>query len=117
MANEIGTAGNHALLDCRGIAHGLDDPAQLERIMREAAEAARARVIAAHFHHFGEGQGVTGMLMLAESHISVHSWPEHGFAAFDIFMCGAADVERAIAVIRHAFADATIERRVIERGR
>jgi S-adenosylmethionine decarboxylase len=47
-------------------------------------------VLFSHFHAFGEGQGVTGVVLLAESHITIHTWPECGFAAADIFMCGSA---------------------------
>jgi hypothetical protein len=50
--------------------------------------AAGARILHGHFHTFGRRQGVTGVLLLAESHISIHTWPEAGFAAVDIFMCG-----------------------------
>lgn len=43
------------------------------------------------WHHFGEGHGYTGVVILAESHISVHTWPEKGYAAIDAFMCGNCD--------------------------
>ena len=99
--------GTHALIDVRG-ARRLDDPRHVEAILRWAAEAAGATILQAHFHHFGPEMGVTGVLMLAESHISIHTWPETGFAALDIFMCGAARIDAAIAVIDDAFAGAEI---------
>ncbi|UUZ57112.1 adenosylmethionine decarboxylase [Massilia sp. H-1] len=55
-----------------------------------------------HFHSFGAAQGVTGVLLLAESHISIHTWPEFGFAAADIFMCGDARPALALDVIERA---------------
>jgi S-adenosylmethionine decarboxylase len=67
-----------------------------------AAAAAGARVLHSHFHGFGEGMGVTGVVLLAESHISIHTWPEDGFAAVDIFMCGASRPDTALDVIRTA---------------
>jgi S-adenosylmethionine decarboxylase len=63
-----------------------------------------ARVLFSHFHAFGEGQGVTGVVLLAESHITIHTWPECGFAAADIFMCGSAQPELALALIKRLAA-------------
>ncbi|WP_439813574.1 adenosylmethionine decarboxylase [Zavarzinia sp. CC-PAN008] len=90
----------------------LDDPARIETMLVEAAAAARVRLLEVRLHHFGDGQGVTGVALLAESHISVHSWPERALAAVDIFVCGAhADPQAALEVIR-AHLDATILRRL-----
>lgn len=68
---------------------GLDDPAFIEQALREAAEAAQVTLLDLRLHHFGAAFGVTGVALLAESHISIHTWPEHGLAAIDIFTCGA----------------------------
>ena len=95
--------GTHLLADLSGIpAEKLGDCAQLETLLRTAAEAAGARVLFSHFHGFGAGLGVTGVVLLAESHITIHTWPECGFAAADIFMCGAAQPDLALAVIDRA---------------
>ena len=48
-----------------------------------------------HMHRFGKEQGISGMVVLAESHISLHTWPERGYIAFDIFMCGDTNPELA----------------------
>lgn len=95
--------GTHILLDQTG-GRFLDDPARLEAVLKDAASAAGATILGAHFHGFGEGAGVTGVVLLAESHISIHTWPELGFAAIDIFMCGAADAHRAAEVLRARLA-------------
>jgi len=96
-------SGQHLLADLSGIsAEKLSCCDALDALLREAAAAARARVLFSHFHAFGEGQGVTGVVLLAESHISIHTWPEHGFAAADIFMCGDAQPELALAIIESA---------------
>lgn len=92
--------GRHLLADLTGIAPGLlADPLQIEQILRQAARAGDATVLAGHFHHFGPQQGVTGVLLLMESHLSVHTWPEHGYAAIDIFMCGEAGADAALAAL------------------
>lgn len=96
-------AGEHWLLDLAGVEPTrLADPAGLEALLRAAAIAAGATAIGANFHHFGEGGGVTGVLLLRESHISIHSWPEHGFAALDIYMCGSCRPERAVDTLLEA---------------
>lgn len=92
--------GTHVLADLGGIAaEKLCSCESLDALLRAAAEAANARVLHSHFHGFGDGQGVTGVVLLAESHISIHTWPECGFAAADIFMCGDAQPELALAII------------------
>jgi S-adenosylmethionine decarboxylase len=97
--------GTHLLADMSGIAaERLTDCVQIEALLRDAAEAAGAQVLHSHFHGFGEGMGVTGVVLLAESHISIHTWPEDGFAAADIFMCGKTDPQRALAILRAALA-------------
>jgi S-adenosylmethionine decarboxylase len=94
-------AGLHVLADLNGIAaEKLSNCSELEALLRGAAEAAGAHVLFSHFHAFGEGQGVTGVVLLAESHITIHTWPECGFAAADIFMCGNAQPELALALIK-----------------
>ncbi|MEM7688928.1 MAG: adenosylmethionine decarboxylase [Pseudomonadota bacterium] len=110
----ITQVGTHALIDVRG-ARRLDEPDHVEAVLRRAAKAAGATVLQGHFHHFGPAMGVTGVLMLAESHISIHTWPETGFAALDIFMCGAARIDLAIGVIEKAFAGADIDVRKMAR--
>lgn len=96
-------SGTHVLADLSGItAEKLSDCGALEQLLRDAALAADARVLFSHFHAFGVGQGVTGVVLLAESHITIHTWPECGFAATDIFMCGSAQPELALAVIESA---------------
>ena len=109
--------GRHLLADLRGVAPGrLADVAAIEALLRAAADAAGATPVGGHFHPFGPGLGVTGVLLLQESHISIHTWPEHGFAAVDVFMCGAARPERAVEVIATALAAGAINLREIARG-
>lgn len=109
--------GLHLLADLRGIeAAKLTDAAWLEKLMREAASAAGAHILFCHLHSFGPQQGVTGVLLLAESHISIHTWPEYGFAAADIFMCGQAQPQLALEVLNAALQPASSQIQTIVRG-
>ncbi len=95
-------AGSHVLVDFWG-ASNLTEPELIEATLREAAEACGATVLHAHVHEFSSNGGVSGVAVLAESHISIHTWPEFDFAAFDIFMCGNCAPERALPVLRRVF--------------
>jgi S-adenosylmethionine decarboxylase len=66
----------------------LDDPAVVERLVLEAAAAAQTQVMAVRLHRFSP-QGVSGVAILAESHLAIHTWPEHGFASVELYVCGA----------------------------
>ncbi len=109
-------SGTHLLADMSGIEPELlSDCLKIEQLLREAAAAAGAQVLHSHFHGFGPGLGVTGVVLLAESHISIHTWPEHGFAAADIFMCGAAQPQLALDVIEEALQPECSEVRTVDR--
>jgi S-adenosylmethionine decarboxylase len=113
----ITAVGQHVLADLYGIAPALlRDAPGLAAVLRTAAEAAGAHLLASHFHSFGTDDGVTGVVLLAESHISIHTWPEFGFAAADIFMCGALHPERALSVVVAALAPLRQEVRTAARG-
>jgi S-adenosylmethionine decarboxylase len=100
--NGLTYAGSHVILDLWG-ATDLDDVEKMERAMVEAVKAAGATLLHIHLHKFSPNGGVSGVAVLSESHISVHTWPEKGFAAFDVFMCGAAEPLRTIPVLEAAF--------------
>jgi len=117
MTDMLLPLGRHLLADLSGIDPALlIDPQHVERILLQAAQAAGATAIFGKFHHFGENAGVTGVLLLRESHISIHTWPEHGFAAVDAFMCGDARPELAIEVVQKAFAPQHIRTENIARN-
>jgi S-adenosylmethionine decarboxylase len=96
-------AGQHLIIDLWE-AEGLDDQARIETALRKAVEAAGATLLHIHLHTFTPNGGVSGVAVLAESHISVHTWPEKGYAAFDVFMCGDAEPKKALKVLERAFA-------------
>jgi len=110
-------SGIHLLADFHGVDAGrLVSCEAIDALLRAAAIEAGARILHSHFHSFGDEQGVTGVLLLAESHISIHTWPETGFAAADIFMCGQAQPERALRVIELALQPQSRVLQRIERG-
>lgn len=95
-------AGTHLIVDLWHAAH-LDDLQMVERALRDAADRAGATLLNIDLHHFSPNGGISGVAVLAESHISIHTWPEISYAAVDIFMCGAAQPHKAIEVLKGAF--------------
>jgi len=109
-------AGTHLIVDLWG-AERLDDLAHVEAALRDAVTAAKATLLHIHLHHFTPNQGISGVAVLAESHISIHTWPENGYAALDVFMCGGAEPQATIEVLRAAFNPDRLAVEEILRGR
>lgn len=77
----------------------LTDVNKIREIFIKAAKEANMHVVTSHFHRFNP-HGVSGMVIVAESHLSIHTWPEHGYAAVDIYVCGdEADPWNAYRII------------------
>jgi S-adenosylmethionine decarboxylase len=110
--------GRHYLVDflgCDPETLRLVDPTR--EIFLRAARESKATLVGEDFHQF-EPEGVSGVILIAESHLSVHTWPEDGFAAVDIFTCGEEmDAEVAIAVLKAAFRAEKTVVRIHTRGR
>ncbi|HTV38530.1 MAG TPA: adenosylmethionine decarboxylase [Xanthobacteraceae bacterium] len=102
LRNGVRCAGVHLIVDLHG-AERLDDIEHIEATLRRCVTAARATLLHIHLHHF-QPSGVSGVAVLAESHISIHTWPEAGYAALDVFMCGSANPDACIPVLREAFS-------------
>jgi S-adenosylmethionine decarboxylase len=108
-------AGMHLIIDLRG-ARRLDDIDHIEATLRRCVDEAGATLLHIHLHHF-QPNGVSGVAVLAESHISIHTWPEIGYAALDVFMCGKANPEACVDILRDAFAAERVDVDKIQRGK
>lgn len=102
MTDYFPAPGTHILIDFWG-ASNLDNIDQVEQALAQAAQACNATVLGVNLHSFGEKSGITGVALLAESHISIHTWPEIGFVALDVFMCGACNPHLALPVLEQFF--------------
>ena len=86
----LSTLGKHIILEMWGCCKDtIDNVEVVKEILVKAAESVKATLVDVVCHRFSP-YGVTGVAILAESHIAVHTWPEHGYAAADIFICGSA---------------------------
>jgi len=89
--HQVKMLGRHILVEyynCDGAV--LKDAALIEQSMNDAALEAKATVVESVFHHFNPW-GVSGAVIVAESHLTIHTWPEYGFASADFFTCGDID--------------------------
>lgn len=102
LRDGVRCAGVHLIVDLYE-AERLDDIAHIDRTLRRCVEAAGATLLHLHLHPFEVNGGVSGVAVLAESHISIHTWPERRYAALDVFMCGDAEPEACVPVLEAAF--------------
>jgi len=89
---------------------------KVESIFREAVKACDATLLNVELHEFSPYGGVSGVGILKESHISIHSWPEYNYAALDIFVCGTVNPYKAIPVIKKGFETSQIQITEVKRG-
>jgi S-adenosylmethionine decarboxylase len=109
-------AGTHLLIDCWQ-ASRLDDITHIEGALRKAVAVSGATLLHIHLHHFTPNSGVSGVAVLAESHITIHTWPERGYAALDVFMCGDTQPQLTVPVFAEAFCTDNIQLSSHQRGR
>jgi S-adenosylmethionine decarboxylase len=109
--------GTHYIVEFYGcMADSLKRAESCKLTFREAATRGNFTVVDEHFHEFSPW-GVSGVTVLSESHMSIHSWPEHGYAAIDIFYCGGKVFpDHAIAYFREQFCPSKVEIAVMHRG-
>jgi S-adenosylmethionine decarboxylase len=85
----IPTLGRHIIVELSGcLEETINDLSKVEALMNEAAKKANATIIKSVFHKFSP-MGVSGVVVISESHLSIHTWPELGYAAIDIYTCGS----------------------------
>jgi S-adenosylmethionine decarboxylase len=107
--------GHHLIVDMQN-ASELANPRLIQETLRSAALCAGATLLNLHVHVFAAHGGITCTASLAESHISIHTWPEHGYAALDVFMCGKCNPYACLPDIVKAFGPENIEIQEIIRG-
>lgn len=119
--------GLHLTADLRGVESGLPlmrDSEALAATCREAVIASGLSGVAELFHRFGavdEQSGITGVVLLAESHLAIHTWPELGGVTLDVYVCNygadnSAKAEVLMAALISAFAPATVSRQSLIRA-
>lgn len=108
-------AGRHMLADFWGVKN-MDKLELIQRAIEEGAVKAGATILHSHYHPFGEGMGVSGVTVLSESHISIHTWPERDFASLDIFMCGDCDPQVALDHLIEVLQPETVTSELHRRG-
>ncbi|MBO6827518.1 MAG: adenosylmethionine decarboxylase [Sneathiella sp.] len=107
-------AGTHLIVDLWQ-AEGLNDATLIEKTLVRCIKEAGATLLHFHIHAF-EPNGLSGVAVLAESHISFHSWPDQGYMALDIFMCGKSQPHKCIPVLKEAFKPGSIQINDLKRG-
>jgi S-adenosylmethionine decarboxylase proenzyme len=108
--------GRHLLLELHGCdAATLADVAAVESALLDAVRAVGATPVHTHLQRF-QPQGVSGVIVIAESHLSVHTWPEAGYAAVDLYTCGTGDPLLAREVLAARFGAGDVQCLLVERG-
>ena len=109
--------GTHVLVEMFGCDPStLKDKEFVGKALIRSAEESNAHIVATYFHQF-QPYGVSGAVIIEESHFTIHTWPEHGFAAVDLFYCSEdVDIERAIEVLVEEFKPDSITTFEVKRG-
>jgi len=108
--------GQHVIIEFWGCNDGINDAGLMRTAMIEAVRAAHATLLDINVHTFSP-HGVTGVAVLSESHLSVHTWPEHGYLAADVFTCGSTTKpSAAVKVLRRYFEPTRVDVQELPRG-
>jgi S-adenosylmethionine decarboxylase proenzyme len=118
VAKKIKSIGLHLIIElceCKN-KKLLTDVSEVERVMIAATKAAKATVIDSVFHRF-QPCGVSGIVVIAESHLSIHTWPEYKYAAVDVFTCGnSTNPQKAFEVLKKEFKSRRFNVMKVERS-
>ena len=109
--------GHHWLIEIYGIkTHQLEKKANVQKILNGAVTAAKATKVSESFHQF-DPFGVSGVIVIEESHFTIHTWPEYGYAAIDFFTCGVSiDCQKAVDYLKETFQAKEVEVQYLKRG-
>jgi spermidine synthase len=111
------TKGHHFIIDafeCQ--ADILNNAKKLKELLTNAINDLGMKILSSHFHHFSP-QGVTGVIGISTSHFSIHTWPEHGYAALDLYTCGNQDIWPALKNILHQLEAKRVKGYKLTRGK
>ena len=108
-------AGRHILADFWGVER-MGELDFIQKTIEESARKAGATILHSYYHPFGKGMGVSGVTVLSESHISIHTWPERNFASIDIFMCGNCDPQTSIDYLQKILKPSSVDQSLNRRG-
>jgi len=107
--------GQHLILDFYGATH-LTDVDYIQLACEDASRATGATILGSNFHHFGGDYGVTGVVLLSSSHMSIHTWTEYNLACLDIFVCDGDNPMLAVDILIERFNPTQITQHIMKRG-
>ena len=109
--------GKHLIVELYGCSSELlNNLVQVEKILIEAVELSKATIVQPVFHHFSP-HGISGVVVIAESHFTIHTWPEYGYCALDIFTCGdQIDPDESLQFMKNKFQADNMSVMEIKRG-
>ena len=108
-------AGVHLIMEMWG-ARGADDESRIEEVLRQAVSDCGATMLSLDLHTFSPTGGVSGVGILKESHITIHTWPEYDYAALDLFLCGTLDPYKAVPALQNGFQPDKLQLVEMKRG-
>lgn len=111
----ISYAGIHLIIELWD-AKNLSSLPKIRKSLKDSVKAIGATLLNIHLHKFSPSGGVSGVALISESHISIHTWPEYNYAALDVFVCGQVDPYKAITVLKKQYETSNIQISEIKRG-
>lgn len=112
---ELRYAGTHLIIELWN-GRNFSSLPKIRKILQDAVKACGATLLNIHLHKFSPSGGISGVAIIQESHISIHSWPEYKYAAIDIFVCGEVNPYKAIGVIKQGFLPEKLQVAEMKRG-
>lgn len=109
--------GHHTLIELHGCDDAmLRDAAAVRTLMLEAVARSGGTYVTDIFHHFSP-HGISGVIVIAESHVTIHTWPEHGYAAADVFTCGGGFLHEVfVGMMREGLRAGEVKTQTVHRG-
>ncbi len=97
-------------------AKNLSSLSKIKKILKDAIKACEATLLKIELHKFSPSGGISGVAIIMESHLSVHTWPEYKYAALDVFVCGDVNPYKSIAVLKKGFETNNVQIAELKRG-